>query len=212
MKNYFYFPSTFFGFVGRGYGRGRTKRSICGCGYLVAMKKGGNYAVVPVTQTVMKKVIPPPDYFVVQMAEERGTPTLLTHGMDKVWKFIKNVGKETAIKTFNGIVDSNSITRGIARVLRNPVREISDFASNKLVKYANPLRFFGNGRGKFKKGSPQAKLLMARLRAMRKARGRGIKGLGIKGMGRKKSPHLKKGSLAAKIYMARLRAMRRKIN
>lgn len=213
MKKYFYFPSTFFGFVGRGYGRKKRISNSCGCGYLARVGKGGSYSVVRIGNAIPTQLYPATDYYYMQQSENSGLPVILSKGMDKAWTVLKDTGKETVRKSVRGIIDSNPITRNIARIIRNPVGTVSDFVSDKIIKYANPLRWLsGNGRGRFKKGSTQARLLMAKLRAMRKARGSGIRGYGIVGMGKRKrgGNHLKKGSAAAKLYMAKLRAMRRK--
>ena len=111
-------------------------------------------------------------------------------------------GRNIAMKGFNlldKLGDKGIISGGL---------DLASIAYPTLKLPATALKMLGLGYGggrRFRKGSPEAKAFMARLRAMRRRKtGRGIRALGYGG-GRR----FRKGSPEAKAFMARLRAMRK---
>ena len=108
-----------------------------------------------------------------------------------VWNKVTNprtLGTIGTLAALQGIGDSGQMKASNAL-------DLGSVAFPLLKLPASALRYMGYGYGgaRFKKGSPQAKAYMARLRAMRRKKG-GMLG-GIK---------LRKGSPEAKAYMARL--------
>ena len=69
---YYYFPSTFFGFRGRGYyGGGYT-----GYGYMVAGSAGGEIVETKkVDPKKLNKLLPPGDKELLEASEDTGAPT-----------------------------------------------------------------------------------------------------------------------------------------
>ncbi len=159
MKNYYYFPSTFFGFVGRGYGR----RKACGYGYLVAAGYGGSVDAVPLTQRIKEKLLGIKDRLMLRKSEIKGIPIMLGQKVKQLWEYLK--GKLKGTKNPLPPLYGPSPRPG-AFGAYNMKFNINKPPPKLLGYSGSGIR--GMGRGRLRKGSLEAKLYMARLRAMRR--------------------------------------------
>lgn len=195
---YYYFPSTFFGFRGRGYyGGGYT-----GYGYMV---KGGSAGEIVDVKAVdpekLKEVLPPGDKALLKGTEETGSPTDMPKKNWDWWNILGKIGtaategvKGVASATGSFIKNTGWGAKDLMEaynLYKNPVGALERIATTGikiLPKFFNP---FGGGNYSS--------------RRRRRIRGRGV--CNMLGCGR---PHLVKGSPEAKQYMAYLRSLRRK--
>lgn len=165
MKNYYYFPSTFFGFVGRGYGR----RKACGYGYLVAAGYGGSVDAVPLTQRIKEKLLGIKDRLMLRKSEIKGIPIMLGQKVKQLWEYLKGKfkGFDGKYGPFNPNLKYNSGSmRNSGRIFPWSQEARVNYPTKLLGKSGSGIR--GMGRGRLRKGSLEAKLYMARLRAMRR--------------------------------------------
>lgn len=160
MKNYYYFPSTFFGFVGRGYGRRRT----CGYGYLVAAGYGGNVDAVPLTQRIKEKLLGIKDRLLLRKSEIKGIPVMLGQKVKQLWEYLK--GKIRGTKIPSPLYGPNPRPGAFGAYNIKFNRNVNNTPPKLLGYSGSGIR--GMGRGRLRKGSLEAKLYMARLRAMRR--------------------------------------------
>lgn len=84
MTKVYYFPSTFFGFVGRGYGKKRTKRY----GKLVFVGRGGNVETIPLTERIKQQFLNLKDKALVAKAEISKLPAYLGQ---KIMEYIRRI-------------------------------------------------------------------------------------------------------------------------
>ena len=200
---YYYFPSTFFGFRGRGYyGGGYT-----GYGYMVAGSAGGEIVETKkVDPKKLNKLLPPGDKELLEASEETGAPTVIPKKSWSWWSTLGNVAKE-GVKTLGSATGSFIKNTGWSakdlieayNLYKNPVGALERLAGKAIETAPSFLKIFGLG---YKGGK-------MRRRKMRR-KGCGMRGLGVCNMMGCGRPHLIKGSPEAKQYMAYLRSLRRR--
>lgn len=89
MTKVYYFPSTFYGFVGRGYGKRRTKRY----GKLVFVGRGGNVETIPLTQKIKQQFLNLKDRALAARAELTKLPVYLGEKLKQLIQMIRNRAK-----------------------------------------------------------------------------------------------------------------------
>ena len=184
---YYYFPRSYLNRgKKKGGGRGR-KRAVCGCGYMVAGSiKGG----VADAKPIQAEALPKSEQKLIEKAEEKGEPVQIGEGRWKYWNGIKKVFGET----WNGAKDVIGFTADTIGKLRlNPYElakaysylkyppgageriitnalGVSPFLASIMFKFMKKGAGYGKKKKKswLKKGTPEAKAYMARLRAMRR--------------------------------------------
>lgn len=201
---YYYFPSTFFGFRGRGYcGGGYT-----GYGYMVAGNLGGEIVdVKKVDPEKLVETLPPPDKAVLKATEKTGAPTDLPKKTWDWWNILGKVGtavkegaKGVASATGSFVKNTGWSAKDLMEaynLYKNPVGALERIATKGVEILP---KFFKFGLGYSGCG----------IRRRRTRRGRGIRGYGVCNMLGGRRPRLVKGSREAKEYMAYLRSLRRK--
>lgn len=89
MTKVYYFPSTFFGFVGRGYGKKRTKRY----GKLVFVGRGGKVETIPLTERIRQQFLNLKDRALAARAELSKLPVYLGEKLKQLIQRIRNKAK-----------------------------------------------------------------------------------------------------------------------
>lgn len=89
MTKVYYFPSTFFGFVGRGYGKRRIKRY----GKLVFVGRGGNVETIPLTERIKQQFLNLKDKALMAKAEISKLPVYLGEKLKQLIQLIRKRAK-----------------------------------------------------------------------------------------------------------------------